>query len=282
VLATFMSNSCARAARRISLLCFVLALVSVAAFGQSPAKRELPFAKGEELFFQAEFNRSLLRGVNVGELRFTTRLVPDGESNLLHLVGDVSAKGLLLRMIGSQYHLRVESITSPDSFALLRTTKLEEDRRRTRTSEAVFDHTTRKATWTDQDKNQTQPAASTTLEFTEPIQDVLTVLYFVRTQKLQPGQNFEVPLIDNGRFYRCTVHVMERKRIKTILGRVDAVRVEPAIFGDDRVVRSRGTLSLWVTDDARHIPVKAQVKVPAGTFDITLKKSSYTKADLAR
>ena len=279
---TFIPNSCARAARRISLLCFVLAFFSTAAFGQSPAKTGLPFGKGEELLFQAEFNRSLLRGVNVGELHFTTSLVPEGNSNVLRVVGDVSAKGLLLRMIGSQYHLRVESITNPDSFTLLRTTKLEEDRRRTRTSEAIFDHATRKVTWTDRDKDQVQPPASTTLEFTEPIQDVLTVLYFVRTQKLQPGQTFEVPLVDNGRVYRCTVYVMERKRIKTILGRVDVVRVEPAIFGSDRVVRSRGTLSLWVTDDARRVPVKAQVKVPAGTFDITLKKSSYSKADLSR
>jgi hypothetical protein len=267
---------------RVSLLLFAIALGTVAVFGQSPAKPELPFGSGEELVYQAEFNRSLLRGVNVGELRFTTRQVSDGKSNVLQLVGDASAKGFLLRLFGSQYHLHVESTARPDSFTLLRTVKVEEDRRRTRTSEAVFDHAARKLTWTDRDKDQTQPAASTTVEFTEPIQDVLTILYFVRTQKLRPGQTFEVPMVDNGRVYRCTVHVMERKRIKTILGRVDAVRVEPAIFGEDRVVRARGSLSLWVTDDARRIPVKAQVKVPAGTFDVTLRKSSYTKADLAR
>jgi len=104
----------------------------------------------------------------------------------------------------------------------------------------------------------------------------------VRTQRLQPGQTFDVPLSDAGRVYRCSVNVIERKKIKTILGRVDAVRVEPAIFGDNRVVRSRGTLSIWITDDARRIPVKAQIKVPLGTFDITLKRATYPDAPRRR
>ena len=56
------------------------------------------------------------------------------------------------------------------------------------------------------------------------------------------------------------------------------MRVEPTLFGEAGVVRRRGTLSIWITDDARRLPVKAQLKVDMGTFDISLKKVSYRQA----
>lgn len=277
--------------RLATLTCLLVAVAAapVSTYSQQLAKPEIPFAAGEELVYQAEFNRSLLRGVNVGELRFSAKPsgVATGPVRSAHsvgniqLVGDAIARGFLLRLFGSHFHLHVESTVNSD-FEALQTKKVEEDRRRVRVSEAVFDHKARKVTWTESIQNQNEPPKVTTVDFTEPIQDVLSVIYFVRTQPLKPGQTFEVPLTDNNRVYRCTVTVVERKKIKSILGRVDAVRVEPAIFGDDRVIRSRGTLSIWVTDDARRIPVKAQLKVPIGTFDINLKRISSSKSQPAR
>jgi hypothetical protein len=41
-------------------------------------------------------------------------------------------------------------------------------------------------------------------------------------------------------------------------------------------------MSIWLTDDARRLPVKAQLKVPIGTFDIKLKQANYRQNDLAR
>jgi hypothetical protein len=78
------------------------------------------------------------------------------------------------------------------------------------------------------------------------------------------------------------VNVVAGKKMSTAVGRVNTVRVEPAIFDDNREVRSRGTLSIWLTDDARHIPVKAQVKAPIGTIDIKLKRIRYGDADIAQ
>lgn len=267
---------------RVTLLLAAVVAASVAVSAQQPAKPQLPFSQTEELVYLAEFNRSLLRGVNVGELRFSAKPSASSEKGVWDISGDATAKGFLLRLFGAKYSLHVDSVVNGDSFTVLHTKKVEDDRGRVRTSEATFDHATRRVTWTDYGPDQTKPINTTTVEFVEPIQDVLTVLYFVRTQKLQPGQTFDVPLVDNGRVYRCSVKVMERKKIKTVVGRVDTVRVEPAIFGDDRVIRTRGTLSIWVTDDARRLPVKAQVKVPAGTFDVKLKRVNYRQNDLAR
>jgi hypothetical protein len=161
---------------------------------------------------------------------------------------------------------------------VLHTSKLDEQGKRVRNSEAVFDHQNRKVTWTELDPNQPQTPKVSEMDFSEPIQDMLTVIYFLRTQKLEPGKSFEVPLTDSGRVYRFVVAVQERKEIKTVLGKVSTIRVEPALFGENGLAR-RGALSIWITEDKYHLPVKAQLKVELGTFDITLLKFTDSKTN---
>jgi len=251
-------------------------------FGQQVQRPVIPFSSGEELVYQAEFNKGLLHGVDVAEFRFkaTTErvsargILPD-DPFTLRLVGDVVSKGLFPRIAGFRFHEHVESAVDPDPFTVLRTSKLEEQGKRVRASEAVFDHEARKVTWTERDPNQTQPPRTSAVEFLEPIQDILTVIYFLRTQKLEVGKTFEVPLSDSGRVFRFSVAVVERKQLNTVLGRVSAVRIDPALFGENGLVRSRGSLSIWITDDNRRLPVKAQLKVDIGTFDIKLKRVTH-------
>jgi hypothetical protein len=257
----------------LSACLFVAATVQVCA--QQPRPAELPFAKGEELVYQAEFKRALLRGVDVGEFRFSARALPaksNGESDPLQLIADVVSKGFFTRLAGFRFHQHVESSVDPERFSALKTNKLDEQGKRVRISEALFDYEKRIVTWTERDPNQNQPPSVTSLTFTEPIQDVLSMIYFLRTRNLEVGKSFEIAVIDSGRMFRLTVAVTERKRINTVLGRVNVVRVEPAIFGQDRMIRSDGKLSIWITDDSRHLPVWAQLKINLGTVDIKLKR----------
>ena len=264
---------------------FLLVLTFNGALNSALAQQampSLPFSGGEELIYQAEFNKGLLRGVDVAEFQFkadtervSSRGGPGDDPFIFRLVGDVTSKGLFPRIAGFRFHEHVESKVEPWPFTVLRTSKLEEQGKRVRASEAVFDHEARKVTWTERDPNQTQPPRISAQDFSEPIQDILTVIYFLRTQKLEVGKSFDVPLSDAGRVYRFSVAVVERKQIKTVLGRVYAVRIDPALFGENGVVRSRGSLSIWITDDSRRLPVRAQLKVDIGTFDIKLKRVSY-------
>lgn len=270
--------------------CLVLLLLApvLNAFGQQTLPASLPFANGEELIYQAEFNRGLLRGVDVAEFRFkaeiervSSRGLAGDEPVIVRLVADVASKGLFLRIAGFRFRQHVESTVDPAPFTVLRTSKHEEQGKRVRASEAVFDHEARKVTWTERDPNQTQPPRISTVDFSEPIQDILTVVYFLRTQKLEVGKIFEVPLSDAGRVYRFSVAVGERKQFNTVLGKVTAVRIDPALFGENGVVRARGSLSIWITDDDRRLPVRAQLKVDIGTFDIKLKRVTHGEQKVA-
>jgi len=237
----------------------------------------IPFAKGEELVYRAEFKRALLRGVEVGEFRFSAKSIQgksNGASDPLLLVADIVSKGFFTKLAGFRFHQHVESTVDPDRLRTLKTNKLDEQGKRVRISEAFFDYEKRKVTWIERDPNQNQPPKVTSLDLIGPIQDVLSMIYFLRTRNLEVGKSFEIPVIDSGRVFRLTVAVTERKRINTVLGRVHALRVEPAIFGENRMIRSNGKLSIWITDDSRHLPVWAEVKLNLGTVDIKLKRVS--------
>jgi hypothetical protein len=108
--------------------------------------------------------------------------------------------------------------------------------------------------------------------FAGQVQDVLSAIYYLRTQPLEVGKSFEVTISDSGVVYQVPVRVIEKKRKKTVLGRVEAFRVEPEVFGPDRMISGEGRFTIWITSDNRRVPVSARIKMKYGTFDITLRK----------
>lgn len=257
--------------------------------GQRAAWPTLPFSAGEELVYQTEFNKALLRGVDVAEFHFRVNADPAGSENgaardaaRLRLVADAVSKGFFAKLFRINIHEHIESTIANDIFTPLRTTRLDEQGKRVRIAEAGFDHQARKVTWTERDPNHPQPPTTTTIDFQEPIQDLLSAIYFLRTKKLTVGESLTVPLTDSGRFVNVQVAVVERKRMNSALGRVTAVRIQPAIFGENALVKRAGTLSIWITDDNRRIPIKAQLKVEIGTFDIKLKRVIDSSLNQAR
>src|SRR5215471_10610599 len=260
-----------RIAYQAACLLAVVACLLALPHAQENRRAPLPFERGEELIYQAEFTRGLLRGVDVAEFHFksTSEHIARGSDDpvVLRLTGDVTSKGLFTRIAGFKFHQHVESTADVVPFRVLRTDKIEEQGKRRRVLDAEYDHEKRKVIWRERSPNPQGGA----FDFNEPIQDVLTVIYYLRTQTLEPGKTFDVPVTDAGRVFTITITAIERKELDTVLGRVNTIRVEPALFGDNAAVRAKGKLSVWVTDDERHLPVRAQLKVDLGTFDVKLK-----------
>ena len=237
------------------------------------------FELGEELHFEAEFSRALLRKIDVADLKFRATRTPlndAGDSKLyaLTLNADVSSKGFFARLFNLKFRERVESTVEPATFTVQKTTILDEQGKRVRTTETTFDRSKGVMTWTSRDPNN--PGAEprhAVADFTGQLQDVLSAIYFIRTQPLEVGKSFDVFIGDGGRVYTIPVHVVEKKKMKTILGRVEVFHVRPELFGPNRLIDDeKGEFSMWITDDQRHIPVGGRIKTDYGTFDIKLKR----------
>src|SRR5689334_1932019 len=130
-------------------------LIATSSYGLASAQQKtrtaLPFAQGEQLVYQAELNRGLFRGFDVGEIRLSAGAVTDGNEQVLNLVGDAVSKGVLLRLSGNRFHIHIESRAGAQPFAVLQTKGLYEDKRTTINSEAVYDHTAQKVIWTQKE-----------------------------------------------------------------------------------------------------------------------------------
>jgi uncharacterized protein DUF3108 len=239
------------------------------------------FENGEELVYVAEFSRAVLKKMDVADFRFTAAREKSIDSGVsqgsgdaaysLKFTGDISSKGFFSKLFNLRFREQVESIVEPASFTVQRTKRTEEHGKRARTSEAVYDRG--KVFWTERDPNnpsRTPRTASTS--FSGRVQDVLSAIYYLRTQPLAMGKTLELSISDSGRVYQVPVRVVEKKRMKTILGRVEALRVDAEIYGTNRMIDGKGQFSIWFTNDRRRIPVGARVKTEYGTFDITLRK----------
>jgi hypothetical protein len=259
--------------------------------GDSAAAKPLPFQPDEELIYQADFSKLLLRGIEIAEFRFAVGrerpaagAAPAGaaarqQSDNLVFKGDVRAKGWFRKIFGIDFHYNHESTVTPDTLLILRTAKLDEQGKRVRVSDAVFDRATNVVTWTERNPNDPQAEPRVVRNVLDgAAHDFISAIYFLRTQQLRPGQSFELAVSDSGQTVRVPVRVTERKTVKSVVGRVPAVRVEIGLFGAGRLVSDReGEMTLWITDDARRIPVRARLSADIGTLDIKLKKVSTKK-----
>lgn len=291
----------------VALLCFAQFAAAPPANARPAAADDvpkpeaaLPYAPGEELVYQADFSRLLLRGIEIAEMRFTfVRAVPDpravavaqetsaaatpaattpaaAPAATLVYAGEVDAKGWFRKLFGIDFHYRHESYVDPASLLVLRTTKLDEQGKRVRLSESIFDRATNLQTWTERNPNDAQAQPRVVRNVLEgAAHDFISAIYFLRTQPLKTGQTLELVVGDSGQTFRIPVRVLERKTMKTVVGKVSALRVEIGLFGAGRLVGDRkGEMSIWITDDARRLPVRAQLKADVGTLDIKLKKVS--------
>jgi len=105
------------------------------------------------------------------------------------------------------------------------------------------------------------------------VTDLLSAIFYPASQTLMPGQNFQVPLGDSLHTITVTMRVEARETVRTPLGTYSTIRVQPT--ADAGVVKARGNIWIWYTDDARHIPVQMRARLFWGT--ITFRLVSMTQ-----
>ena len=109
-------------------------------------------------------------------------------------------------------------------------------------------------------------------------QDILSAFYFVRTLPLKVGQAVEVPVYGEGKFYPLRVMVHKREKIKVPAGRFKCLLIEP-VLQSEGIFKQDGRLQIWVTDDARRMPVLMKSKVAIGSIDCKLTKAKFPKTE---
>jgi hypothetical protein len=103
--------------------------------------------------------------------------------------------------------------------------------------------------------------------------DVLSAFYVARARGVPPDRPLAVPVYDSGRLYDLVFRVIGREvlDLPPPLGRrVPTSIVEPVVPRGSGLFAQEGDLKVWVTEDARRIPVRARTGVAVGSVSADL------------
>ncbi len=105
---------------------------------------------------------------------------------------------------------------------------------------------------------------------------VIDAFLAVRGLTLTPGQTVNIPVFDSRKQYEIEVNILPRKEtLKAPWGeKVSCILVKPKLKTAG-IFTNKGEMLLWMTDDARHIPLKMKAKIKFGSIYAHL--TSYTK-----
>jgi len=101
------------------------------------------------------------------------------------------------------------------------------------------------------------------------VTDSLSAIFYAASQPMVVGQTVRFPLADSMRTVTVTMKVEAKEEIKTPAGTFQTIRVEPT--ADEGIVKNRGNIWVWYTDDARRMPVQIRAHLFWGTITATLQ-----------
>ena len=97
--------------------------------------------------------------------------------------------------------------------------------------------------------------------------DVLSAVYYVRTQNLAPGDSVLFDNYDNGKIYPLKIVVHRKEKIKTPAGKFECFVVEP-FLQTPAFFQQRGRVIVHMTADERKIPVLITSQLYLKGFDL--------------
>jgi len=232
----------------------------------------LPFKIGETLAYSVSFSKLIFSGT-IGELKLSVSKPLDSpKPELIELTAEAVSKGFFPSLFGVKVKDRYISLVDQTDFGMHTSTKLLEEGKVRREQKSVVNREAGLVTYTDRDLANSKSAPKVK-EKPSPswVQDLLSAIYFVRTQPLREGDLIPVPISDGGEVYNIEVIAVKREQIKTGAGKFNAIQLNAKVF-DGRYIKRSGEMLVWVTDDPTRIPVRARIKTSGATITVDLKR----------
>lgn len=195
----------------------------------------------------------------------TLRLERSG--NQQHAIGTVDSTGFVALLY--RVHDRFESRLDPRSFCSQQLSKHTEEGLRRRDTNIHFDYSRRKSVLEETNLRDGQKKRA---EQNIPgcVTDVLSGIYYVGSLPLQVGATSVFPLNDGGQTVDVRSVVEGRESIKTDAGTFSTLRVR--IEASTGLLKDRGKMWIWYSDDAQRIPVQMQARMFWGLLTTKLQR----------
>lgn len=105
------------------------------------------------------------------------------------------------------------------------------------------------------------------------VRDVLSTLYLLRAQVLKPGQPICIEVFAGTKIWRLVGQVAAHETIDTPMGKFPTMRIDATVTRTDDAATQRSA-HVWVTEDARMLPLVAVAELKGRTLRAQLVSAS--------
>lgn len=224
----------------------------------------VPFKVGETLTFDVSWSSFMVAGTAVTTVRERR---PSGTNASAYYI---VAEGRPLPLIARMYTLYYKMDTLLDTQTLLpqEGSLYSEEGRRQRMGTTKFDRTARRALF----ELQGDPPIRANVNVPAQVQDGLSALYAMRASQLSTGAKLTFPILDDGTLYTVAMQAAAPERVNVPLGGIDAWNLKATIT-DAQGQTVGQNVGVWISNDARRLPVKMQAELPVGSFVLALREA---------
>ena len=126
--------------------------------------------------------------------------------------------------------------------------------------------------FTDMKTRKVKRSADTAVTIQGVEHSIMSAFYYVRTMPLTVGDTSRFSAVSGKKRYELKVLVHGKEQLKTAIGTVNTVKIEPVLDGDG-IFNSKGRIFIWLTEDERRIPVLMECEIALGSIKAKLKKA---------
>ena len=144
---------------------------------------------------------------------------------------------------------------------------------RHRETTITFDRARKQATFVERDVLKNTVLRSSQTDIPNCVHDVVGAIFNLRSMHLEPGQSAEIPVSDGRRAAQVKIEAQEREPVHTLAGSFNTIRYEANLL-NGVVYTRKGRVFVWLSDDARKIPVQIRLRMqfPVSTVTLQLQK----------
>jgi hypothetical protein len=115
------------------------------------------------------------------------------------------------------------------------------------------------------------------------IQDVLSAIYYARNlnfNQMHPGDRIPFSVFLDNEVYPSYIRYLGKETVKTKYGRFHAIKFKPLLIRGT-LFKAGEKMTVWVSDDANHIPLRVESEVTVGSVKADLMDFRNLRAPLS-
>lgn len=224
----------------------------------SAGQKNTSYKDGERLTFRVYYNMSFI-WINSGNAQFTIDQKEMNGHSAYHITGS----GRTARSFEWFYKVRdkYETYVDKETLLPLRFIRNVSEGGMKFTNDVTFNQA--KAQAVSDNKTYVIPKGT---------QDVLSAIYYARNidyEKYKPGDKIPFTMFLDNQVYNLYIKYVGKERITTRMGTFNAIKIAPLLI-DGTIFKGGEQMSVYVTDDNNHLPVRVESPILVGSIKVDL------------